>query len=168
MPGTIGLDAAALPEVAIVARLDGPRLPLRDACLGVVHARNVLEHITELNKVMDEIWRVLAPGGRCLVEVPYFASVSAHADPTHVRAFTYTTFEHFGGPGRGWRANLHTWFGHARFDVAARRLVFGRGHTLLGIAWLANRLPILYENVFVYWFPARALEAALVKRSAAA
>ena len=171
MAGTYGLDISPLPQVSVVARIDAPHIPFADGTLARVYAKNVLEHLPNLGAAMDEIWRVLAPGGHCAVEVPYFASVSAHADPTHVRAFTYSTFEHFGGPSGGGarrRRNLHTWLGTARLDIRSRRLVFGRAHRWLGIAWLANYLPVLYENLFVYWFPARALELELVKRSAAA
>jgi len=167
-PGAIGVDLAPLPGVDVIAHLEAAHLPFGDASLDTVLAFHVLEHLDDLPRVMQELARVLRPGGRCVVEVPYFASPSAFADPTHRRAFTYTTFEHFAPPpARGWRANRHTWFGEAPFWVRQRRLVFGRLHRLLGLAWLANRLPSLYENFFVYWFPARALEVELVRRSAA-
>jgi SAM-dependent methyltransferase len=164
VPGSFGLDAIGLPGVQVVARLDGPHLPFRDASLDQAYALNVLEHLDDLVAIMDEIARVLRLGGRCTVEVPYFASVSAYADPTHRRQFTYGTLEHFAAPPEhGWSANRHTWFGQTRFQVTWRRLIFGRAHRLLGIASAANRLPRVYENLFVYWFPARALAAELVK-----
>jgi SAM-dependent methyltransferase len=166
-PGAIGVDAVALPLVNVVARLDAPRLPFLDGVASTVYVLNVLEHLADVPAAMGEIWRVLAPGGRCIVEVPYFSSVSAYADPTHVAFFTYTTFEHFCDPPvTGWQANRHAWFGGARFRVGRRRLRFGRAHRLLAIEALANRWPAVYENLFAYWFPARALEAEL-RRSAA-
>lgn len=167
MRGAIGVDAAALPGVRVVARLDARRLAFRDGTAEHVYALNVLEHLDDLAAVMAEVWRVLAPGGTASVEVPYFAGVSAFADPTHRRWFTYTTFEHFAAaPDAGWQSNRHTWFGETRFAVIHRRLRFGKLHRLLGIEWLANRWPALYENLFVYWFPARALEVELSKRAA--
>lgn len=162
--GAIGLDAVRLPGVDVVARLDAKHLPFADGSVDRGYALNVLEHLDNLPAAVDEIARVLRPGGRCHVEVPYFAGISAFADPTHRRFFTYTTFEHFGvPPERGWQANRHTWFSSAHFRVEGRRLMFGRAHRLLGIATLANRLPAVYENLFVYWFPARALVLDLVK-----
>jgi SAM-dependent methyltransferase len=150
-----------------VARVGGGHLPFLDASAESVYALNLLEHLDDLAAAMVEIWRVLTDGGRCHIEVPYFASPSAHADPTHRRAFTYTTFEHFAAPGgRGWRANRHTWFGAARFRVRSRRLRFGRLHRALGVEALANRWPALYENLFVYWFPARSLDVLLSKIAA--
>jgi len=158
--------------VRVLARIGDARLPFRDAAAGTVYALNVLEHLDDLPRTMAEIWRVLRPGGRVEIEVPYFASVSAHSDPTHRRTFTYTTFEHFTAPATsGWRANRHTWFAGTtdtgvRFCVLTRRLRFGRAHHSLGIEALANRWPAVYENLFAYWFPARALEVVLSKTAA--
>jgi SAM-dependent methyltransferase len=164
VPGALGLDRQALPGVAVVARLDAPHLPFRDASLARVHARHVLEHLEDVPAAMAEIHRVLRPGGECHVEVPYFACVTAYADPTHRAWFTYTTFEHFGPPATsGWQANLHTWFGTARFGIRRRRLVFGEGHRRLGLQALANRFPALYENLLLYLFPARSLDVDLVR-----
>lgn len=141
-------------------------LPFQRGSVATAYALNVLEHLDDLPGAMCDLWGILQPAGRVLVEVPYFAGVSAFADPTHRRFFTYTTFDHFGPPAtRGWQANRHTWFGEASFQTVRRRLVFGRAHRLLGIAWLANRFPGVYENLFAYWFPARALEVTLLKTS---
>ena len=163
-PGAIGVDVVALPGVDVLARLEAPHLPFADGSVERAFALNVLEHLADLPAVMAEIHRILRPGGTCVVEVPYFASVSAYSDPTHRRWFTYTTFEHFARTQpRGWQANRHTWFGSARFWLVRRRLVFGRAHRLLGLGWAANKYPALYENLFVYWFPARALHVTLAK-----
>ncbi|HXI18997.1 MAG TPA: methyltransferase domain-containing protein [Chloroflexota bacterium] len=167
-PGAIGVDGVALPGVHVVARLGEGHLPFRSGAAHTIYALNVLEHLDDLPAVMAEIWRALASGGRLVVEVPYFSSVSAFADPTHRRWFTYTTFEHFAPPlQQGWAANRHNWFGDVRFQIVRRRLRFGKAHRLFGAAWLANRWPALYENFLAYWFPARALEVEL-RRSAAA
>jgi SAM-dependent methyltransferase len=161
-PGSYGLDRLPLPGVRVIARLDARHLPFRSRTLSHVYALNVLEHLDDIPHAMAEIHRVLRDGGRCTIEVPYFASVSASADPTHRTRFTYTTFEHFAPPAsRGWQARRHTWFAGARFAIRARRLHFGRGHRLLGLDRLATGFPGLYENLFVYWFPARALSVEL-------
>lgn len=164
--GSIGLDVIALPGVEVMATLNS--LPFKERSLGGLYALNVLEHVNDLPGVMAEVWRVLGDGHWCRVEVPYFTSVSAFSDPTHCRWFTYSTFEHFGpAAAAGWQENRHTWFGGARFAISRRRLIFGRAHQLLGIAWFANRFPAVYENLFAYWFPARALEVELRRIAAA-
>src|SRR5579884_1687838 len=82
-PGAIGVDLVPLPGVDVVAHLEAAHLPFGDATLDTVLAFNVLEHLEDLPRVMQELARVLRPGGRCVVEVPYFASPSAFADATH-------------------------------------------------------------------------------------
>jgi SAM-dependent methyltransferase len=157
-PGTFGLDTVTLPGVDVVARLDARYLPFATGTVEGAYALNVLEHLDDLPAVMTEIHRVLAHGALLWVEVPYFSSPRAWADPTHRRAFTYTTFEHFRrSGGSGWRQEQHTWLAGAAFDIVHRRLIFGRAHRLVGVAWLANRFPLLYENFLAYVLPARAL-----------
>ncbi|HEX2033864.1 MAG TPA: class I SAM-dependent methyltransferase [Chloroflexota bacterium] len=165
--GAFGVDRQALPGVEVLARLDGAHLPFATSSIAGVFALNVLEHLDDLPAVMAEIHRVLRPGASCMVEVPYFSSVSAFADPTHRRWFTYTTFDHFAAPAlEGWQANRHTWFNQGQFVIGRRWLVFGRLHRVLGLSALANRFPTVYENFFAFWFPARALVVQLIKPQA--
>ncbi|MDQ3700467.1 MAG: methyltransferase domain-containing protein [Chloroflexota bacterium] len=162
--GAIGVDRVPLPPVHVIARLDAPHLPFQSGSLARVYARHVLEHLDDLPRAMTEVHRVLRPGGRCTVEVPYFASVTAYTDPTHRGRFTYGTFEHFAPPDvRGWSPGCHNWFSAAYFAIRRRRLEFGAGHHRIGITILANRFPLLYESLFVYWFPARVLQVELEK-----
>lgn len=49
---------------------DGRRLPFADASFDRVIAAEVLEHVTDDAVVLDEIRRVLRPGGRAAVTVP--------------------------------------------------------------------------------------------------
>jgi SAM-dependent methyltransferase len=157
MPGTIGVDEVALPGVALVANLDGVALPFADNSVERVILFHVLEHIRDLNRLMEELHRICKPGVGVQIEVPYYTCVGAFGDPTHVRFFTYHTF-HF------WSADTDqaNWFTKARYEIARRRLVFGRAHRWLGVSWWANRWPNIYENFFAFWFPARMLEIELI------
>jgi SAM-dependent methyltransferase len=155
--GALGVDRVALPGVDVVADFDGASLPFATGVIERVYAYHVLEHLHHLERAMDEIHRVCCDGARVMIEVPYFACVGAFGDPTHTRFFTYQTF-------RFWSAETDqaNWFTGARFEIARRRLAFGKVHRLLGIAWWANRFPHVYENFFAYWFPARLLEVELI------
>jgi SAM-dependent methyltransferase len=157
IPGTIGVDVVPLPGVALVANFDGVALPFADNSVERVILFHVLEHIRDLNRLMEELHRICQPGGRVQIEVPYYTCVGAFGDPTHVRFFTYHTF-------RFWSADTDqaNWFTKARFEIARRRLVFGRAHRILGIGWWANRWANVYENLFAFWFPARMLEIELI------
>jgi SAM-dependent methyltransferase len=157
VPGSLGLDRVRLPGVDVVADVTSGYLPFRDNSFESVHANHLLEHIHDLDGLLGEIDRITAPVGRIHVVVPYFTCVGAFGDPTHVRFFTYYTFDHFtDDPGR------HTWFSSTRFTIRNRRIGFGRLFRLLGVEWWANRWPNIYENFFAYILPARTLTVELI------
>jgi SAM-dependent methyltransferase len=159
IPGTYGVDITPLPDVAVVADLDGATLPFASGSVSKIYIYHVLEHMQDLKGVMEEIHRICMDGAEVMIEVPYYSCVGAFGDPTHVRFFTYNTFNF-------WTVDTDqaNWFSRARFTIAHRRIVFGKLHRLLGIAWWANRVPNVYENFFAFWFPARLLEATLIVR----
>ena len=100
---TSGVDAS--PEQVMLAERLGirniccaPALEfsrcLPDASLDVVTLFDILEHLErqELFDLLDEVSRILRPGGSCLAHVPcaegIFAMRVLYADLTHVQAFT--------------------------------------------------------------------------------
>ncbi len=52
----------------------GEALPYADASADIVFSSNVLEHVQDPRRVMDEAWRVLAPGGILQIAVPNYGS----------------------------------------------------------------------------------------------
>ena len=50
-------------DAAQLVTYDGRRVPLPDASVNVVTSRNVFEHILHVDSMLDELDRVLAPGG---------------------------------------------------------------------------------------------------------
>ncbi|HEY1735513.1 MAG TPA: class I SAM-dependent methyltransferase, partial [Methylovirgula sp.] len=69
-----GLSSSALIETDI--------MPLPDSCIDrvlVVHALEVVEHPRDL---LDEIWRILTPGGRVIAVAPRRAGLWARLDTT--------------------------------------------------------------------------------------
>ena len=159
MPGAIGLDITPLPGVDVVLELGREKLPFEDNTFDIVYAHHVLEHITPLGDVLSELHRVCKADAVIDDIVPYYTCVGAFGDPTHVRFFTYRTFEHFADTEDSER---YTWFSATRFKVGPRHIGFGRLHRLLLIEFLANRLPNIYENFFAFTFPARTLSVQLI------
>ena len=70
-------------------RGDATRLPLADACLGLVVAFDVLEHIEDDAAAIREILRCLRPGGHLLVAVPVDMRLWSEHDEAvgHVRRY---------------------------------------------------------------------------------
>lgn len=106
-PTAVGIDLFRAPGVDVVAQLaDG--LPLADASVDRIYAVHVLEHLDDVVATMNELHRVLVPGGVLHVLSPDWRSVNAVADPTHVRFFSVQTFKYFCGPHPGMRV----WWPH--------------------------------------------------------
>ncbi len=67
--------------------------------------RHVLEHLQDIRKVMDELWRLLKPGGRLILYVPHFQALT---HPEHRHAFHYNSFQMF-TPQSGERYTDRLW-----------------------------------------------------------
>ena len=98
----INLDMNPHVEPDILCRLGTDSIDLPDDSVDFVVALHVLEHIGEHQGDMrawwqfwTELYRVMKPGTRIQFECPYYSSVWAWADPTHVRAISEYTFLYF-------------------------------------------------------------------------
>lgn len=95
LDGWINLDRVAGEGADIVVELGMESIPLEDHSVDCVFASHVLEHIHDIISAMREIHRVLKPGGYLVAAVPHAGHDGAWDDPTHVRAFTGTSFGYF-------------------------------------------------------------------------
>jgi SAM-dependent methyltransferase len=76
-------------------------LPFPDNSIESIISHHCLEHVGDgFMKVMDEVHRILKPGGLFRLVVPAFPSHAAVADPTHKRYFLEGTWHTWtGSPG---------------------------------------------------------------------
>lgn len=95
----INLDMNPLVSPDLVCTLGRDRIDLPDASVDFVVALHVIEHIGSSPgdvqawwQFWTEVYRVMKPGARLQFECPYYSSVWAWADPTHVRAISEFTF----------------------------------------------------------------------------
>ena len=102
----------ARPEIR---RMDLEAIPFPDASFDWVIANHVLEHVGNLPQATREIARVLAPGGRAILQTPFSRALAATLDdPTvtdpflrlqlygqedHVRLFGRDVYERIGHAG---------------------------------------------------------------------
>lgn len=64
-------EAAALPGVRTRRLVPGEALPFEDACFDCITMLEVIEHVADEREVLQELTRVLAPGGRLLLTTPH-------------------------------------------------------------------------------------------------
>ncbi|MFA6519698.1 MAG: class I SAM-dependent methyltransferase [Candidatus Paceibacterota bacterium] len=95
LPGAVGIDILKFPSVDIVHDLSIFPWPIQNARFDLVFANHLLEHANDVVRTMEEIHRVLKPGGRAVIQVPYFRSTDAYGDPTHKHFFTSKTLDFF-------------------------------------------------------------------------
>ena len=101
---------------------------------------NVLEHLDDVPRVMGELHRLLRPGGRLRILVPYAKSDWALQDPTHKHFFTEQTMNYFCD---GWPYSYYVPF---RFRLIEARL-FGDANNLR--QRLRNLIP--FKSVLRYF-----------------
>jgi len=101
--GYIGIDSVKTNVTDIVHDLMTFPWPLEDDSVYEMECSHFVEHIPiqlidgsfGMNKFMDEVWRVLMPGGTIHIMCPYYTSMRAWQDPTHTRAITDVTFTYY-------------------------------------------------------------------------
>ncbi len=106
-PDWINIDLADLPGVDLVLDLDACApgcIPFPDGCIEGFSLSHVLEHISNVLPLMQELHRVAKDGAVMTIRVPHGASDDAWEDPTHVRALFPGSFGYFSQPYY-WRAD---------------------------------------------------------------
>jgi SAM-dependent methyltransferase len=146
-PGYVNLDSAALPGVDVVHDLNVLPLPFGDGEFDEVNCKDVLEHVDYI-PLMRDLHRVMAPGGRLVIESPHFSGRAVWVDPTHRHAFSIDTFDFFvrqGGYGsRSYYFDFH-------FErIESKRLIF---HSYRAQPWNYLIEPVVNSDprLQVYW-----------------
>ena len=109
--GNLGIDGTAEGTQAdLICRLGFERIPLDDEVADTIFCRDLLEHIPKayyaardqklrypVIELMNEIWRVLKPGGTFTSFTPCYPAVEVHQDPTHLSVWTLESMAYFCG-----------------------------------------------------------------------
>ncbi len=80
--------------------IDSGNYQIKNNSIFEVHCSHYIEHVTDLISFMQELHRVLIPGGRATFYAPYYSSIRAYQDPTHKREISENTFLYY---NRKWR-----------------------------------------------------------------
>ena len=118
LAGYLNLDFVEIPGVDVVHDLNVYPYPFDDNEFEEVRCYHVLEHLNDIIKPLEEIWRITKSGGIIHVEVPSFPGVGAIVDPTHRQFYTYGTFDYFT------KESQFYYYSKAKFSIQKREILF--------------------------------------------
>ena len=119
--GWVNHDMVQLPGVDVVHDLREFPWPFADGQFDELYMKDVLEHLPDTIRTMDELYRITRPGAKVYISVPYWNSNTATGDPTHLRFFNEYSFQFFDPDA--WQCRERPYYARARFYV--RRLGVG-------------------------------------------
>lgn len=144
--GWVNMDFVPLPGVDVVHDIMELPWPFPDGRFDHVFMSHVVEHIPprlpDRNRdgfflVMEEVWRVLKPGGTVRIETPHYREPMRMRDPTHYRVFHPTSMEYFRPD------DPNHYYTSATFEELERRRLYGP-------RWPFSRIYVAGKGVF-YW-----------------
>jgi SAM-dependent methyltransferase len=150
IPGTIGVDLRIGSLGAdVICDLNRFPYPFRSGSFDRIICHDVIEHLDDIPRCMEEIHRLCRPGARVLIRTPHFSSHDGFTDPTHKHHLAARSLDFCleGGSMPGVKSKV-------RFRLVRRELEFYRFYRLLGLAYLANRFTNRYEAHWAFLCPA--------------
>ena len=129
-PHLVNVNIGLFPNVDIIA--DAHALPYQNNTVDGIHCEAVLEHLRDPQKVVQEMYRVLKPGGKVYACTPFLQPY--HGYPHHYQNFTLTGHQHL--------------FASNRFNVIEAGTAVGPVHTLLVLVevMINEYLPVLIRK----------------------
>jgi hypothetical protein len=83
--GFLGVDARSFAGVDLICDLTAAPWPWPDGSVLEASASHFVEHLTREQRILfvNELYRVLVPGGKATIVVPHWCSTRAYGDLTH-------------------------------------------------------------------------------------
>lgn len=143
----INADKVKLPGVDIVMDFDVFPYKFKANEFEYVIAKSVLEHSSDLIKIMEELHRICKNKAIIEIIVPHFESLGAFKDPTHKIFFSYYTFDYF---TEDFDYNFYT---KARFKILERKIIYN----FKPLQVIANKFPKFHEIFLRKFLPVKNL-----------
>ena len=142
----VNLDCDRKIKADIYADLEN-KLPCDDNTFDCVYTSHVLEHVKNLPQLMSELRRICKNDAIIDIAVPHASCMVTYQDPTHVRFFTYLTFDYF----TDWN-----FYDLPKFKIVSKSLNYTAVRwTFLNHIFnpIINICPTYYERLFGWIFP---------------
>lgn len=79
----------------IVCDLEKFPWPFEDGSVDEIFCSHYIEHTQDIISFANELYRIMKTGAKAEIIAPYYSSIRAWQDPTHVRAISENTFLYF-------------------------------------------------------------------------
>jgi SAM-dependent methyltransferase len=143
---TIDINPNTLPR--IVHDLNKVPWPFEDDVFDAIYCKDVIEHLEDAVKTMEEIYRIARAGAKVYITTPHFSCANSYTDPTHRHHLGFFSFDYFTGE------NQWDFYTKARFKKIQADLVFFPKLKNKLIWRIAKRYPAFYEEHLTWIFPA--------------
>lgn len=117
--GAVGIDCVKLPGVDIVHDLNSYPWPLKANSFDMVYMNNIIEHLPNSIKVMEEIYRILKKGGKVKIVTVYWNHYHSITDPQHISFFNEYSWDFYTGQRKGY-------YTKSRFKLESMELTYDR------------------------------------------
>lgn len=160
IPGSVGVDNNPRVKPDVVHNLNKFPYPFSSNRFDEIIAENIIEHLDNVIKAMEEIHRLAKPNAKIIISMGHFTSVDSFTDPTHKHFFTSRSFDYL-IPG----TDLYK-YGYSKAKFKKTRVTLGPlnypNPLVRLILALINKHPVLYESRFAFLFPVGSIQYELV------
>ncbi len=148
-PGSVYLDVDKDANPDILHDLNIFPYPIEDNSMDEIVAKHIIEHLDHPQEFINELYRILKPGGTVFIETPHFTSYVAYSEVQHKLFYSYFLLVNLVRP--------------TSFKTIKEEITFYKTYRMFGIQFLANKWPRTYERFWAYMFPAENLKILLKK-----
>lgn len=157
--GYLNVDKFNFNGVDLVWDINTLPFPIKDDSFREILLYNILEHVEDVVKTMEEIYLISKKGAIIKIEVPHFSGLTAVTDPTHRNFFSSSSFDFF---KKGKLNNYYDEISKVDFKIIEKKIIFSNNKILRLFNPLVNLNKRVYERFFAYLFPSQTLSLKLM------
>ena len=164
-PGSIGVDSFDGPDVDVVCDLHHIPWPFKNSEFDEVIVNHFLEHCLDIVPVISELHRITKKNtGIIRIRSPHYSSWNFYGDLTHKTPFSIRSFDHFSYDD----PTGYNYYSPVKFKIEFKKILFAPPGSkfniwkLIGIQFLANKFPKIYERVFAFIIPCTEVQFMLI------
>ena len=160
---TIGIDKFDSINVDVVHDLDLLPWPFEDEQFEKLIFSHSISHLEDISAIICECYRILKPGGLIEIVAPHYSSDNFNTDPTHKMSLGLRSMNYFVYNVQFKYTYIPS---HIKFKLLSNKISFRECNTswrkglkfnffeIIGLQWIVNKFPRLYERQICWIFPA--------------